>query len=417
MTERAVLLDGIDSSAQQTFEANGFEVVKFEKSVTPEQLAELTDGAKVLGVRSGPAVPWMAMSDSLEAIGVFGVGTNHIDMSEGTGSSGQSANQRGIAVFNAAHENTRSVAELVIGSTFALARGLGDHNRAMHGGTWTKSNGSEVRGKTMGIIGYGNIGGQVSVLAEAVGMDVVAFDPDPPTPPQGRAKMLGSVEDVLAAADVVTLHAPGNRQTQHMIDAAQLEHMKPGAFLINAARGDLVDYDAIAQALDSGQLGGVAVDVYTDASRDITEPAKKGDTFDHTLVGHERALLLPHIGGSTVEAQRNIGSAVAGRIINYLDTGVSMGAVNVPNLALAPLGNGMGRLLHIHENEPGMMAELGELLANARLNVANTSQRAEVFVGYAAFDVEGEVSEHVVAAAGALAGARRARALFAGYES
>lgn len=417
MTERAALLDSINPSAHEVFEAAGFEIVTFDKSATPEDLAEITEGAQVLGVRSGPAVPWQAMSESLDVIDVFGVGTNHIDRSEGPGASGRSADQRGVAIFNSAHENTRSVAELVVGSTFSLLRDFGAHNRSMHGGEWTKGNGLEVRGKTMGIIGYGNIGAQVSVLAEAVGMDVVAFDPNPPGPPQGRARMLGSLAEVLETADVVTLHAPGSPHTRHMINADTIALMKPGAFLVNAARGDLVDYEAVAEALDSGQLGGVAVDVYTDESKGVVEPAKKGDDFDHVLKGHDKALLLPHIGGSTAEAQRNIGSTVASRSVEYLRTGNSMGAVNIPNLSVGPLRPGTGRLLHLHDNEPGVMGELGDLLAGAKLNVSSTLQSAESHIGYAVFDVEGRIPEEVVAAAGALAEARRVRALFEDYES
>lgn len=421
MTEKAALLDSINPSAHEVFEGAGFEVVTFEKSATPEELAELTAEARVLGVRSGPEVPAEAMGEALEAIAVFGVGVNHIDRSEAPSgmpaSAPYSASERGIPVFNSAHENTRSVAELVIGSTFSLLRDFGDHNRAMHEGRWTKSNGREIRGKTMGIIGYGNIGAQVSVLAEAVGMDVVAFDPKPPGPPQGRARMASSMEEVLAEADVLTLHAPGSEHTRHMINSERLGLMKDGAFLINAARGDLVDYQAVADALDSGKLGGVATDVYTDASVGYTEPAKKGDDFDHVLRGHERVLLLPHIGGSTAEAQRSIGQTVASRVVDYLATGSSRGAVNIPELSLPPLSPGTGRLLHMHDNEPGVMGELGDLLADARLNVARTVQETTPWIGYVAFDVEGEVPAGVVASAGALKEARRARSLFEDYES
>ncbi len=417
MAERAALLDSINPSAHDVFERAGFEVVTFDKSATPEQLAELTAEARVLGVRSGPEVPWMAMGDGLEAIGVFGVGTNHIDMTETTASRGRSAGERGVAVFNSAHENTRSVAELVMGSTFSLLRGFGDHNRAMHDGRWTKGDGREVRGRTIGIVGYGSIGAQVSVLAEAVGMDVVAFDPNPPGPPQGRAHMAASLEELLSVADVVTLHAPGSKQTRHMIDAARLERMKPGAYLINAARGDLVDYEAVAEALDSGHLGGVAVDVYTDASVGYTEPAKKGDEFEHVLRGHDRVLLLPHIGGSTIEAQRSIGQTVASRVVEYLRTGTSRGAVNIPQLNLPPLRPGMGRLLHLHDNEPGVMGELGEMLAARKLNVARTAQETTPYIGYVAFDVEGRVPEELVRSSYAnVTEARRARALFEDYE-
>jgi D-3-phosphoglycerate dehydrogenase / 2-oxoglutarate reductase len=192
--------------------------------------------------------------------------------------------------------------------------------------------------------------------------------------------------------------------------------MKPGSFLINAARGDLVDYEAVREALDTGQLGGAMVDVYTDEEGGVTEPAKKGDTFEHVLRGHEKVTLLPHIGGSTKEAQRNIGKTVASKSIAYLQTGNSMGAVNIPNLPLGPLSPGIGRLLHIHDNEPGVMAELGELIAGVNLNVATTSQKAESHIGYAAFDIEGQIPEELVkAAADTILATRRVRAISADY--
>jgi D-3-phosphoglycerate dehydrogenase len=410
MIEKVALLDSINPTANTIFTAAGSEVITYPKSVSPEDLAVIAANVQILGVRSGPKVTAAVLGPNPElvAISVFGVGTNHIQR-KGEDGATSGADDLGIAIFNSAHENTRSVAELIIGSTFSLMRGTGDHNRKMHDGTWTKEDGHEVLGKTIGIIGYGAIGGQVSVLAEGLGMSVVYFDPAPQNPPQGRAKRLGSLEAVLETADVVTLHVPGGDQNRHMINEQTISLMKPGSYLINAARGELVDYKAAAAALASGHLGGIAADVFDDA--DFKEPAKKGDTFEHVLRGVDGALLTPHIGGSTAEAQRNIGRSVATKSVAYLETGNSMGAVNIPNLSLGPVTPGATRLLNIHTNQPGVMAELTSLVAEADLNVVNTAQAASEEIGYVAFDVEGSVDADVVAAMGILKATRRLRVL------
>lgn len=399
---KVALLDSISPSAGEAFGSAGFEVVEYPKDITPSDLADLAQEVNVLGVRSGPKITATTQAGNLEAIGVFGVGTNHIDIEGDDGS-----NSKGIAVFNSAHENTRSVAELVIGSTFALMRGLADHNSQLHEGVWSKQNGSELRGKTMGIVGYGTIGLQVSVMAEALGMDVQAYDPQPQAAPQGRAKMVRNLDDLLRASDVVTLHVPAIKETIGMIDAKKLAMMKHSAYLINAARAELVDYEALKLAIENGELAGAAIDVFGQDN----EPGKKGDSFDHILRGVPNTLLTAHIGGSTVEAQDMIGSTVAGRIIDYLYKGSSNGSVNIPNIALSPEEPGITRILNIHDNTPGVVNELSGIISDVGLNVAGTVQRARGELGYVAFDVEGEVGQEAITALSALKHSRRTKVL------
>lgn len=388
MSEKAVLLDSINPAAEKSFVDSGLEVVHFPKSVTVEEFEAVIADASLLGVRSGPEVPGSVIKAgiSLEAIGCFCVGTNHVDR--------ETANDQGVAIFNSVHENTRSVAEHVIGSTFSLLRRASEHNLEMHGGTWTKTDESsyEVRGKTMGIVGYGAIGGQVSNLAESVGMDVVYFDPAPQIPPQGRAKRIEDFDAFLGTADVITLHVPGGARTRNMINAKTIAQMKPGSYIINAARGEVVDYEAVAEALESGQLGGVAVDVYAN------EPSKKGDPFDHVLRGMGKALLTPHIAGSTIEAQSDIGEKIAQKLAGYLATGNSAGSVNLPHLSLGNLRPDTSRLLNIHTNKPGALAEITSLIAEENLNVVHTEQDVRGDIGYVAFDIDGSVSEDTLEA-------------------
>jgi D-3-phosphoglycerate dehydrogenase len=400
MTEKVALLDSINPAAHDVFKQADFDIITFPKSIQPAGLVAIAHEVELLGVRSGPQVTADMLHDSLHAISVFGVGTNHIERQnvDKTG-----ADDQGIAIFNAAHENTRSVAELVIGNTFALMRGTANHHRALHDGTWTKEDGSELRGKTMGIIGYGAIGVQVSVMAEALNMDVVAYDPNPPVSAQGRAQLLNSVEEVLQAADVVTLHIPGGKDNRHYINDERIGLMKQGSYLINAARGELVDYDAVAQAIHSGQLAGAAIDVFEDKESGIKEPAKKGDDFDHVLRGHHNVLLTPHIGGSTIEAQSSIGRQVALKSVAYLATGNSVGSVNMPPLTLGALESGTSRLLNVHDNQTGVMAEVTGLIAEAGLNAVDTKQRVKGDLGYLAIDLEGTVPKDVLRAISELA--------------
>lgn len=401
MTERVALLDSINPAATEAFEAGGLEVVTFPKSLSPDELAGVVEDVRLLGVRSGPKIPGSVIEagSTLEAIGCFCVGTNHIDQ--------QAANREGVAVFNSVHENTRSVAEHVIASTFSLFRRIPEHNSSMHDGTWTKTDEQsfEVRGKTMGIIGYGAVGGQVSVMAEGLGMDVMYYDPAPKIPAYGQAKRVETMEELLATADVVTLHVPGGDSTNGMINRETIALMKPGSYLINTSRGEIVDYEAVAEAIDSGQLGGIAADVFEG------EPSKKGDKFEHILRGVGKAILTPHIAGSTIEAQTDIGNKIAIKLLSYLFSGNSVGSVNFPALPLGALQPGAKRILNVHDNTSGVMKNLSGVIADEGLNVTSSTQRAVGDIGYAAFDVEGDVTKDMQDAIAALEESRKTRVI------
>lgn len=402
MAERALLLDTINPAATEVFGGAGLEVVEFDKGIKPEVFASVIQDVSLLGIRSGPNVPASVMesTDSLEAIGCFSVGVNV---------EGETANKRGVAIFNSVHENTRSVAEYVIGSVFGLLRRIPEHNSELHDGNWTKTDKDsfEVRGKKLGIIGYGAIGSQVSGLAETIGMDVVYYDPAPQIPPQGRAKRLDTLDAVLSTADVVTLHVPGGARNGHMIDADKIALMKQGSYLINAARGELIDYEAVAEAINSGQLNGIAADVFED------EPAKAAeDVFDHRLRDLGRAILTPHIAGSTIEAQTDIGDKTARKLLSYLKTGNSSGSVNLPPLPLGGMAPGTSRLLNIHDNQSGAMAASDALLAEAGLNIVGIQHKAKDEIGYAAQDIEGDIPMAVLEAIRDLDTTRRARVIY-----
>ena len=375
--------------------------MQFSKSIQAEELAAITATSNILGVRSGPVIPREVIEsgDQLHAIGCFCVGTSHIDRA--------SVDENGIALFNSVHENTRSVAEYVIGSVFGLLRRIPEHSRSLHDGVWSKTDeiSHEVRGKTLGIVGYGAIGGQVSVLAENVGMDVIYFDPNPQIPPHGRAKRLDTFEEVLAEADIVTLHIPGGKRNRHLINADSLATMKKGSYLINASRGEVVDYDAVGVALEDGQLSGIAADVFED------EPSKLGDGFEHVLKGVGRAILTPHIGGSTVEAQADIGEKTAQKLAKYLLTGDSSGSVNLPEIALEALVPETSRLLNIHTNERGALATISGVLADADLNIVSTLQKEKGDLAYVALDVEGIIEPETIDEIKLLKCSRRVRVI------
>ena len=388
-------------------------MVPYPKSISPDELAGLTTEVDGLCLRSGPKVPAEVLSDNLQFISVFGVGIDHITRIGKVGTDERGADERGIPIFNASsHENTRAVAELVVGSVFSLLRSMHEHNRQMHGdmkvGTWTKTNGQEVRGKTLGILGYGAVGSQASELAEKLNMKVIYYD-KASTLRRGNAKSSKSVEEVLANSDIVSLHMPGGEENHHIIDAEKLAMMQEGGYLINAARADLVEYDALIEALESGHLAGAAIDVYTD--EDYTEPSKRGDKFEHPLVAHPQVLLLPHIGGSAIEAQSEIGENVALKSVAYLATGTTTGSVNMPHKDLGELAPGTSRLINIHDNQPGALADAAKVIAENGLNVIDTAQGVKDGIGFLAFDVEGTIPEPVVEAIRAEKAVRRLRVL------
>jgi D-3-phosphoglycerate dehydrogenase len=314
----------------------------------------------------------------LQAIGCFCIGVNQVDL--------LSATKQGVVVFNAPYSNTRSVAELVIGAAIMLIRRIPDKNRAAHDGFWMKeSKGSyELRGKTLGIIGYGNIGTQVSVLAEALGMKVVFYDVETKLP-MGNAEDAKSLKELLKKADVVTLHVPETRQTKNLINKSNLKFFKKSSILINYARGEVVDLEALAAAVTNGQLSGAAIDVYP------WEPEKNGDPFRTPLQNIPNVILTPHIGGSTEEAQQNIGEDVSIKLFNFLEKGITNGSHTVPGLSLPPQ-EGAHRILHIHNNVPGVLSEINTQLSKHNINILAQYLKTNDEIGYVVLDVDKKLS-------------------------
>lgn len=398
---RFVLLEGIHASAVELLRSEGYtQVVTLAKALSGEALAAALADAHFLGIRSRTQLTEevLAQAPKLAAVGAFCIGTNQIDL--------RAAMRRGIPVFNAPFSNTRSVAELVIAEVVMLMRGIPQKNAVLHRHGWVKSaaGSHEVRGKTLAIVGYGHIGTQVGVLAEHLGMQVVFVDVETRLP-LGNARQLPSLAAALQVADVVTLHVPETGQTRNMMDAEALRRMKPGSHLINASRGTVVDLEALAAALRSGHVGGAAIDVFP------VEPQGNDARFDAPLVGLENALLTPHIGGSTAEAQENIGREVAAKLVRYSDNGSTMSAVNFPEVSL-PEHTGRSRLLHIHRNVPGMMAKVNERFSAAGINVAAQYLRTNDEVGYVVIDVDSTASRVALDELCAIPGTIRCRVLY-----
>jgi len=376
-----VLLEGIHPSAVQTLNAEGYtQVVTAPKALAGAELIDTIADAHFVGIRSRTHLTEevLAQAPKLVAIGAFCIGTNQIDL--------KAAMRRGVPVFNAPFSNTRSVAELVLAEIIMLMRGIPQKNAVLHRNGWVKSAAGsyEVRGKTLGIVGYGHIGTQIGVLAEQLGMQVVFHDIEAKLP-LGNARPLPSLDALLAAADVVTLHVPETPATQNMIAAPQLAKMKPGAHLINASRGTVVDIDALVDALASGHVGGAAIDVFP------IEPQGNDSRFESPLVRFDNVLLTPHIGGSTAEAQENIGREVAAKLVRYSDNGSTVSAVNFPEVAL-PEHTGRSRLLHIHRNVPGVIARVNERFSKAGINIDAQYLRTNEDVGYVVIDLDAAAS-------------------------
>lgn len=375
---RVLLLEGIHPRAVETFTAEGYTGLdRHDRSLAGDELAERLRGVHILGIRSRSRVTASVLerADKLIAIGCFGIGTDQVDL--------EAAKLRGVPVFNAPFSNTRSVAELVIGAVIALARGLPERNAAAHRGRWMKavSGATEVRGKCLGIVGYGHIGTQVGLLAEALGMRVVYHDVEAKLA-LGNASPAASLDDLLERADVVTLHVPETPRTHRLVGDAQLARMRRGAKLINASRGTVVDIDALARALRSGHLAGAAVDVFPQ------EPASNDEEFVSPLRDLDNVLLTPHIGGSTLEAQENVGAEVAAKLVRYSDNGSTVTSVNFPEVAL-PAHAGKHRILHIHRNQPGMLARVNAVFSSARINIASQYLETDPRIGYAVIDIDG----------------------------
>lgn len=373
---RILLLEGVSQTAVDKFHEAGYTNVEYHKKALPrEQLLERISEAHMIGIRSRTQLDAEALGAArrLMGIGCFCIGTNQVDL--------DTARDAAIPVFNAPYSNTRSVAELVTAEAVMLLRRTTERSNAAHQGEWMKSaTGSyEVRGKTLGIIGYGHIGTQVGVLGESMGMNVLYYDVEDKLA-LGNADPVASMDELLERSDIVTLHVPQTPATHNMIRAQEINRMREGSVLINASRGTVVDIDALADALKSDHLAGAAIDVYP------TEPKSNADTFESPLKGLSNVILTPHVGGSTQEAQANIGREVSSKLIRYSDNGSTLASVNFPEVSL-PAQEGSRRLLHIHRNEPGVISHINELFSKATVNVDGQYLRTSPQVGYVVIDV------------------------------
>src|SRR5436190_2375129 len=376
-----LFLENISDVAVKYFNAAGYmNVKKLNGALSEEQLIKEIKNVHLVGIRSKTQLTARVLeaAEKLQAIGCFCIGVNQVDL--------KAATKQGIAVFNAPYSNTRSVAELVIGASIMLIRKVIDKNKAAHEGIWLKeATGSyELRGKTLGIIGYGNIGSQLSVLAEGLGMKVIYYDIETKLP-LGNAVDSKNLRDLVSKADIVSLHVPELPATKNMINRNLLKNFKPGSILINYARGEVVDIDALAKSLSEGQLGGAAIDVYP------WEPEKNGDKFVTPLQGLSNVLLTPHIGGSTQEAQQNIGDDVSNKLFNYLEKGITYGSHTVPALSLPPQ-EGTHRILHIHNNVPGVLSEINTQLSKHNINILAQYLKTNDEIGYVVLDVDKKIS-------------------------
>jgi D-3-phosphoglycerate dehydrogenase / 2-oxoglutarate reductase len=398
---KVVLLEGVHDRAVENFVRHGYtNIERHKKALAGAELKEAAAGAHFLGIRSRTRLTADAIGGArkLMAVGAFCIGTNQIEL--------EAAMMRGIPVFNAPFSNTRSVAELVLAEIILLMRGIPAKNALLHRGKWAKSvdDAREVRGKALGIVGYGNIGSQLSVMAEALGMEVCYYDVVTKLP-LGNARMMPTLDALLERSDVVTLHVPETPLTHGMMAAPQFARMKPGALFINASRGTVVDIDAAAGALESGQLGGAAFDVFP------VEPEGNDQEFQSPLRRFENVLLTPHIAGSTLEAQANIGTEVSEKLVRYSDNGSTLSAVNFPEVAL-PEHPGSHRLLHIHHNVPGVLSRINAVFSKNRINIAGEYLMTNARIGYVVIDVEAESSRIALKALSDIEGTIRTRVLF-----
>ena len=378
---KILLLENIADSAVRELGAAGYtNIESLSGAISENELIKAVRGVHLIGIRSKTKItkPVLDAAHDLLAVGAFCIGVNQVDLGAAT--------KAGVAVFNAPYSNTRSVAELIIGMCVMLIRRIPDKNAAAHRGEWMKqATGSfELRGKTLGIIGYGNIGSQVSTLAEAMGMQVIYFDIATKLP-LGNAKPAAELRDLLKRSHIVTLHVPSDETTRNMIDADAIKSMRKGAILINHSRGDVVDLAAVAKALKSGKLAGAAIDVFPE------EPEKNGAPFASVLQGLPNVLLTPHIGGSTEEAQASIGLDVTSKLIRYLDFGNSEGSHTVPPVSLSPQA-GTHRILHIHRNVPGVLGDINSRLSDRGINITGQYLKTNDEIGYVILDIESRSS-------------------------
>ena len=398
---KILLLENIADSAVAEMHSFGYlQIERLGGALSEAQLIEAVKGVHLIGIRSKTHITKevIAAADKLLAIGCFCIGVNQVDL--------KAATQKGVAVFNAPHANTRSVAELVIGLCVMLIRKISDKNAAAHRGEWLKdSKGSfELRGKTLGIIGYGNIGSQVSNLAEAMGMHVIYYDIATKLP-LGNARSVRELKDLLRLSNIVTLHVPSDESTRNMINSETLRSMRKGSILINYSRGDVVDLDALRKAVESGKLSGAAVDVFPE------EPEKNGDAFSSVLQNLPNVILTPHVGGSTEEAQANIGLDVTAKLINYLEYGDSQGSHTVPPISLSPQA-GTHRILHIHRNIPGILGQINSRLSKSKINITGQVLKTNDETGYVILDIESKRSKEAFEILKSIKGTIRARMVY-----
>lgn len=396
-----LLLEGVHQNALEVLKSAGYTNIEYHKKALDDQeLKQAIKDAHFIGIRSRTFLTEdvLAHANKLVAIGCFCIGTNQVNL--------DAAKARGIPVFNAPFSNTRSVAELVLGEILLLMRNIPAANAQVHRGEWNKSavGSHEVRGKRLGIVGYGHIGSQLSIIAESLGMKVFFYDVETKLP-LGNAQQISSLEELLSTSDIVSLHVPELPSTKNLMNAERIAQLKPGCIFINAARGTVVDIDALAQALEQGKIRGAAIDVFPE------EPASADEKFTSPLCKFDNVILTPHIGGSTAEAQENIGTEVASKFVKYSDNGSTLSSVNFPEVSL-PEHAGAKRLLHIHENRPGILNKINQVFVEANVNIAAEYLQTDSKIGYVVIDVETQDTESLLAKLKVIDGTIRARVLF-----
>ncbi len=382
---KVLFLENISEKAVQYFKHQGYtDIKKVAGALSEEELIKAIKDVHILGIRSKTFISKKVLDSAkkLQAIGCFCIGTNQVDM--------KACKQKGVAVFNAPYSNTRSVAELVIGSSIMLIRKIMDKNKSAHEGIWNKeAKGSfELRGKTIGLIGYGNIGMQTSIMAEAMGMKVKFYDVETKLP-LGNAIAVKSIKELVSTSDIISLHVPETSQTKNLISKDVIKQIKQGAILINYARGEVVDLDALALAIKNKQISGAAIDVFP------LEPEKNGDPFETPLQGLSNVILTPHIGGSTEEAQENIGEDVSIKLYQYLERGVSNGSHSIPAISLPPV-DGAHRILHIHNNVPGVLSAINTVMSKNKINIVGQYLKTNDEIGYVVLDVDSKLSKQAI---------------------
>ncbi|MBL8683433.1 MAG: phosphoglycerate dehydrogenase [Myxococcales bacterium] len=397
---KVLLLENIHPKAIELFRSEGFAVETATGALKEDELCKKLESVHVLGIRSKTQVTKRALESAqrLLSLGCFCIGTNQVDLA--------AANARGVPVFNAPFSNTRSVAELIISEIVALARQLGDRSREVHEGKWRKVSAGcyEIRGKTLGIIGYGHIGSQLGVMAEAMGMNVIFFDIATKLP-MGNNHAVGTMDELLSKSDFVTLHVPATAQTHELIGEREIAQMQKGSFLLNASRGTVVVIPALAAALRSGHLAGAAIDVYPE------EPESNSDGFVTPLQGLSNVILTPHIGGSTIEAQAAIGAEVGTSLIKYVATGATTGSVNFPQVELPP-NKATHRVLNVHRNVPGVLRDINAIVSELGANISSQVLATDATIGYLVMDIEKDVAQSVAERIAALTTDIRTRVLY-----